>query len=145
MKLSEITISYKPRSRAKDLPLALSSEDTVSYLRKVWSSNISRVEEVYLLVLNNSNRILGFSHISKGGICATVLDPRVIFQIALKANATKIIVAHNHPSGILTPSSQDYQITKVIKEAGKLMQIDLLDHIIITKDSYYSFAENGQV
>ena len=87
---------------------------------------------------------LGIMHVSKGGISGTVTDVRILFQAAIKANASGIIVCHNHPSGNLNPSESDTKLTQKIKEAGNLMDIQLLDHLILTTDdSYYSFADNG--
>jgi DNA repair protein RadC len=94
--------------------------------------------------MNRSNSVLGIMAVSKGGLSGTVTDVRLIFQGAIKANASGIIVCHNHPSGNLKPSESDTKITRKIKEAGNLMDIQLLDHLILTMDgSYYSFADNG--
>jgi DNA repair protein RadC len=94
--------------------------------------------------MNRSNSVLGILEISKGGISGTVTDVRLIFQAAIKANASGIIVCHNHPSGNLNPSESDTKLTQKIKEAGNLMDIQLLDHLILTTDdNYYSFADNG--
>lgn len=96
--------------------------------------------------LNRSNAVLGILSISKGGISGTVTDVRLIFQGALKTNASGIIVCHNHPSGNANPSESDRKITQKIKEAGNLMDIQLLDHIIILPvEGYYSFADDGEV
>jgi len=94
--------------------------------------------------MNRSNSVLGIMPVSKGGLSGTVTDVRLIFQGAIKANASGIIVCHNHPSGNLNPSDSDTKITQKIKEAGNLMDIQLLDHLILIIDgSYYSFADNG--
>lgn len=94
--------------------------------------------------MNRSNAVLGILSVSKGGISGTVTDIRIIFQAAIKANASGIIVCHNHPSGNMNPSESDTKITHKIKEAGAIMDIQLLDHLIITMDGdYYSFADNG--
>ncbi|MCW3071308.1 MAG: repair protein [Bacteroidetes bacterium] len=89
--------------------------------------------------------MLGFSKISQGGLSGTVVDAKVVFQVALKANASSILLAHNHPSGNLKPSEADLMITKNIREAGKLMEIPLVDHIILTDEGYYSFADEGSL
>jgi len=90
--------------------------------------------------------VLGISSISRGGIVGTVIDPRIIFQYALKANATQLILAHNHPSGSIKPSDADISITKKIKEGARQLDIMLLDHLIIIPDErYYSFAEEGDI
>lgn len=100
-------------------------------------------EEFWVLYLNNSNKILFKSQLSKGGMTGTVVDVRMVFKIALEQNATSIILSHNHPSGKLAPSDADIQITKKIKNAGKELDIPVLDHIIISERGYYSFADEG--
>jgi len=96
-----------------------------------------------VILLNKNNRVLGLAHVSQGGVTGTVLDPRVIFCLALKANATGLVIAHNHPSGNLKPSNEDINITKQLVSGGKLLGIDVADHLIITADGYYSLADNG--
>ena len=100
-------------------------------------------EEFWVLYLNNSNKVKFKSPLSKGGMTGTVVDVRLLFQIALEQKAVGIILTHNHPSGKVKPSDADIQITKKIKEAGRIMDIQLLDHLIITEYSYYSFADEG--
>lgn len=100
-------------------------------------------EEFWVLYLNNSNKILFKSQLSKGGMTGTVVDVRMVFKTALEQNATSIILSHNHPSGKLAPSDADIQITKKIKNAGKELDIPVLDHIIISERGYYSFADEG--
>lgn len=100
-------------------------------------------EEFWVLFLNNSNKILFKSQLSKGGMTGTMVDVRIVFKIAFEQNATAIILAHNHPSGKLQASEADIQITKKIKNAGQQLDIPVLDHIIITETGYYSFADEG--
>ena len=95
------------------------------------------------MLLNRANRVIGISDISTGGVSGTVADPKVIFGIALKANASSIILAHNYPSGNLNPSQPDVSLTNRLKQAGKILQLSVLDHLIITRDGYYSFADEG--
>ena len=105
---------------------------------------IEHIEEFKLMLMNRSNAILGIMDVSKGGISGTVTDVRILLQATIKANASGIIVCHNHPSGNLNPSESDTKLTQKIKEAGNLMDIQLLDHLILTTgDNYYSFADNG--
>ncbi|MPT35047.1 MAG: DNA repair protein, partial [Flavobacterium sp.] len=111
-----------------------------------WNENkIELLEQSKILVLNRSNQVLGISHLSTGGTSGTVVDPKQVFAVALKANASAIILAHNHPSGNLYPSDADDKITNKLYKAGKLLDIEFLDHLIITKDGYYSFAESGRL
>jgi DNA repair protein RadC len=102
-------------------------------------------EEFWILLLNRSNRIIGRSKISQGGISGTVTDIRIILKLALDNMASSIILCHNHPSGNLIPSDSDISITDKLKEAGKLMDINVLDHVIVTDAQYYSFADEGKI
>lgn len=100
-------------------------------------------EEFWVLLLNRANRLVKKKKISEGGVSGTVADPKIIFKLAVEELASAIIVAHNHPSGNPKPSESDITLTKKIKEAGKLLDISLLDHLIIAHDKYYSFADEG--
>lgn len=102
-------------------------------------------EEFWILFLNRSNRIIDRMKISQGGISGTVTDVRIIMKKAVEYLASGIIVCHNHPSGNMNPSDSDSKITGKIKEAGSIMEIQLLDHIIISGKDYYSFADNGLI
>jgi DNA repair protein RadC len=98
-----------------------------------------------LLCLNRANKVIGFYKVSSGGFAGTVADPKVIFTIALNCAASAIIIAHNHPSGNLKASKADIDLTNKIKLAGDTLEINLLDHIIMTEDSYYSFADDALI
>jgi DNA repair protein RadC len=100
-------------------------------------------EEFWVILMNKGNKVLGTYLISKGGMATTVADPKVIFQIALEHHAASLILSHNHPSGQLKPSPEDIQITKKIVAGGKLLDITIFDHLIITDHAYYSFADEG--
>ncbi|MCU4174507.1 RadC family protein [Carboxylicivirga sp. N1Y90] len=102
-------------------------------------------EEFWILLLNRSNKILTRYKISQGGIAGTVIDVRLILKTAIDNLASSIILCHNHPSGNKVPSDMDKTITTKLKEAGKIMDIPVLDHIIVTEDSYYSFADEGEI
>lgn len=102
-------------------------------------------EEFWVLLLNRANRLIKKKKISEGGVSGTVADPKIIFKLAVEELASAIIVAHNHPSGNMKPSESDITLTKKIKEAGKLLDISLLDHLIIARDKYYSFADEGVI
>lgn len=111
---------------------------------KHWNLDIIEYqEEVKIILLNRANIVLGIYEMSKGGISGTVVDFRIILGVALKCNASSIIMVHNHPSGKLTPSDTDKSITKRLKEACGLLDLSLLDHLIITKEGYYSFTDEG--
>jgi len=120
-----------------------SSKDAYKVL-KIHLSDL-RTEEFWVLFLNQNNRVLHISQLTQGGINQSLVDLRVLFKIAMDHFATGIIVSHNHPSGNLKPSQEDIGITKKIKEAGELLNIQLLDHLIITQNSYLSFADEGLI
>jgi DNA repair protein RadC len=142
MQIAEIQVSYS-------LPVAdrvkvLHSRSIYEVLIQQWAlDSIEFIEEAKMILLNRANIILGIYNLSKGGITGTIVDLRVVLAIALKCNASAIILAHNHPSGNLQPSEQDKVITKKLREASKLLDLVLLDHLIISKNSYYSFADDG--
>lgn len=100
-------------------------------------------EEFWIVYLNNSNKILSKSQLSKGGITGTLVDVRIVFKSALEMGATALILCHNHPSGTLVPSDADKQITKKLKLAGDSLEIKVLDHLIITETDYFSFVDEG--
>jgi DNA repair protein RadC len=100
-------------------------------------------EEFWILLLSRSCKIIAKELISKGGLSGTVADPKIIFSIALQHQASSIILAHNHPSGNLKPSQQDIDLTRKIHQAGKILDIGVLDHLIITDGGFYSFADEG--
>jgi DNA repair protein RadC len=100
-------------------------------------------EEFWVLYLNNSNKVIYKAQLSKGGITGTVVDIRIIFKMAFEHNATGLLLSHNHPSGKLMASEADLKITKRIKEAGQTLEIQVLDHIIITENGYLSFQDEG--
>ncbi len=100
-------------------------------------------EEFWILILNRANKVIKKIRISEGGISGTVVDPKKIYKIALDNHASNIILGHNHPSGVYTPSEADVKITRKIKDAGILLEISVLDHIIVAHDTYYSFADEG--
>ena len=102
-----------------------------------------QTEEFWAVFLNQSNRIVGKSRLSAGGINQSVVDVRILFKTALEILATGVVIAHNHPSGNLKPSQEDLKITKQISEAGKILNIQMLDHLIITQNSYLSFADEN--
>lgn len=100
-------------------------------------------EEFWVIYLNNSNKVIYKSQLSKGGITGTVVDVRIVFKTALEQNAVAIILCHNHPSGVLQASEQDKQITRQLKRAGQTMSINVLDHVIVTEKGYISFVDEG--
>lgn len=113
-------------------------------LVETWDKDkIEFVEQFKVMVLNRANRVLGICTVSTGSVSGTVVDPKLIFAIALIANGSEIILAHNHPSGNLTPSTADHNIIQKLKTAGKYLELNVSDHLIITTDGFYSFAREG--
>ncbi|MDI5950820.1 RadC family protein [Flavobacterium yafengii] len=100
-------------------------------------------EEFWIIYLNNSNKVISKSQLSKGGITGTLVDVRIVFKTALEMGATGLILCHNHPSGTLIPSDADKQITRKLKLAGDSLEIKVLDHLIVTEKNYFSFVDEG--
>ncbi len=144
-KFSEVSINYHPKIKASSLPQIHSPKDAETHFRSIWSPKMDHVEESYMLLLNRANRVLGYFLLSLGGTSGTVIDIKVVFQVALKANAHGIIIGHNHPSGNLKPSEADISLTRKLKEAGQIMELPLKDHLILTSEGFYSFADEGLI
>jgi DNA repair protein RadC len=145
-KVSEIGLTYKYKTKAALRPKVSESQDAYDILIRYWDhGKIQFVEEFKILLLNRSGQILGIMDISQGGLSSTTVDIKLIFMAALKTNSTSIILAHNHPTGILKPSIADQQITRRINEAGKILEIKILDHLIVTTEGYYSFGDEGDL
>ena len=134
-------IVYSKKVKNSDLPKIILSEHAVELLRKIWGSQMEVKEQFFVLFLNHNNRVLGYHVLSTGGMDAVIADVRLIYSLALKSLASFIIIAHNHPSGNLFPSASDTEVTKKVRDAGQLMNITLIDHIIITKEGYFSYAD----
>jgi len=121
------------------------SKDSADFFRELWDDSIGIYESFFCIYLNNANNTIGWYKVSQGGITGTVADPRLIIKKALDVLATGIVMCHNHPSGQLRPSELDLQLTEKIKQVGKFLDIHVLDHIILTEESYYSFSDNGNI
>jgi DNA repair protein RadC len=144
LEVAEIELSYKSKVKPSLRPKISGSKDASDILKHSWDfSKIELIEQFKVLFVNRANRVLCILEHSTGGISGTVADPKLIFVAALKAGASGIILCHNHPSGNLTPSQEDRSLTKRIGEGCKLLEIQLLDHIVLTSESYYSFADEG--
>ncbi len=134
--------SFRKRAMIrKDLQQIRSSNDAREIIQPYFADLTH--EEFYCVFLNRANRVIKIEQISKGGISGTVTDVRIVLKSAVLNTASGMIVAHNHPSGNLSPSDSDSRITQKIKEAGLLLDVQLLDHLIIAGPDYYSFADNG--
>jgi DNA repair protein RadC len=144
--IAEISISYKPI--LENNKKITSSKDAYDVIYPLFDENTVALQEHFMVMfLNNANHVIGVYHVSKGGISGTVADVRLILGVALKCAASSIILAHNHPSGNLTPSSADEMLTLKVKHAGEYMDIKLIDHLIVTpsKSKYYSFLDEGEL
>ncbi len=142
--IAEVELIYRSKVKASDRPKITRSNDAYELFMKYWDENkLEFVEQFKVMLLNKANRVLGICEISTGGISGTVADPKLIFMAALKTNASFIVIAHNHPSGNLKPSRQDEELTAKIKEGGKFLDLPLLDHLIITDEGFFSFADEG--
>jgi len=142
--IAEITIGYSHLVKPSQQIQIHSSNDSYKHLLPIWK-NIEYHESFAVLLLSRANKILGIRWISSGGTSGTSVDIKMIFQAALKANATCIIAAHNHPSGSLYPSETDKKLTRKIHDAGTILDITLLDHIILSSEGYYSMADEGLI
>lgn len=145
LRVAEVQLKYRPRPLTESIT---ASKDLHKLLVKsVFDSDtIGHKEAFKVLLLNNFNKIIGFFNVSEGGLTSTIVDVRVVMQAALLTNATAIVLTHNHPSGNPNPSGQDDSLTQRIKDACKLMDIRLLDHIIVTPfDTYFSYCDEGRL
>ncbi|MCB6062368.1 putative DNA repair protein [Flavobacterium psychrophilum] len=139
--IAEIQVSYSTNSRIRQQ--ITTSYSAYEVFQNSWySGRMELQEEFKVLLLNRANQVLGIYNLSKGGVSSTIVDLKLLFGAVLKANASNIVICHNHPSGKLAPSDADIEITNKIKEACKLLDVHFFDHIIISHLGYYSFAEN---
>ena len=142
--VAEVELVYKSKVKASERPVISSSSDAADILRCLWEEGkLELVEQFKVLFLNRSNKVMAVYNISTGGITGTVADPRLILSAALKINAVSMILSHNHPSGSLKPSKADEELTYKIKCAAAYFDMKVLDHVILTEESYFSFADEG--
>jgi DNA repair protein RadC len=145
-KIAEVQLIYKNIIKPCQRPQILTSHDAFKILLSSWNKDlIEYVEEFKVMFLNRNNRVLGIYAVSSGGITGTVADPRLILTAALKVAAVSLILAHNHPSGGVKPSRMDIDLTEKIKAAGRYIDIAAVDHIILSSEEYYSFADEGLI
>lgn len=143
---AEIELVYRNKFKPADRPKINGVESAYDLLLSAWDMNrIELVEQFHILLLDRGNQCLGLSNVSTGGVSACVVDPKIVFATALKAKASAMILAHNHPSGCLKPSNADIYLTEKLCAAGKFLDLAVMDHLIVTPRDYYSFAENGLI
>lgn len=142
--ISEIELIYRSKVRASERPRITSSRRAYEIALQNWDADkIEFIEQCKIMLLSQSHKVLGIYEMSSGGIAGTIVDMRLLFSAALKAAAVNVILIHNHPSGNTVPSEADRHITSKAVQAGKLLDITILDHLIIAPESYYSFADSS--
>lgn len=144
---AEVQLTYKNSVKASTRYKISSSQDTCQLMLKHFPADTIEYRESFKVVLlNQACRVLGIASISEGGISSTCVDVRLILQAALLANATQIILVHNHPSGNIKPSSLDDILTERVRKAAELMEIHVIDHVIITpEEGHYSYYDEGKL
>jgi len=144
--VAEIEIRYIPTVKPSKRPKIGLPEDAYRILIDSWDmAKIELVEQFKVMLLNRAKRVLGICTLTTGSVTGTIADPKQVFAVALKANACEIIIAHNHPSGNLIPSKADYQLTYKMKTVGDYLDLKVVDHIIVTAEGFYSFAQEGTI
>ena len=144
--VSEVELIYKSKVKPTERPQVKTPNDCYQLLLQTWDENrIEFVEQFKVILMNRAHRVLGIYELSTGGVSSTAVDIKLVFMAALKANACNLVLSHNHPSGNLKPSMADERLTSRIKAAGTLLEIEVLDHIIVTSEGYYSFANEGMI
>lgn len=129
--------------QAKEKPKISGSRDVFDIMHPILAD--LPYEEFWILLLNRANKVMSIQKISQGGVAGTVMDSKIIMKAAIDSLASSIILCHNHPSGNIMPSQQDKNITQKVKQAGVIMDIPILDHIIVTETGFYSFADEGDL
>lgn len=143
--VTEIELRYKNPIKPSQRPQVTNAEAAYRLFRDTWNPDTLELRESFkVMLLSRDSRVLGIATISEGGMTTSIADPRMIFAIALKANACGIILCHNHPSGNLQPSKSDIAVTRKIKKTGELLDITVFDHLIVTGEGYYSFNDGGE-
>ena len=142
--VTEVKLSYYPKISHDHLHSITTSQDARNLFRQYWDEATLKLAETFkIMLLNRSNCCIGLATISIGGVSSTIVDPKLIFALALTSLSSAIILCHNHPSGKTKPSEADKALTNKLKNAGEFLDIKVLDHIILTSESYFSFAEEG--
>lgn len=143
--LGEIEVSYRYDNALADRPIIKSAEDAIDVLKNLYHLERIGLQEQFVIVfLNRANKVIGSSNLFVGGLTGTVVDIKLVLAIGLKLMASSIIISHNHPSGNIKPSEEDKKITNKLCDASKLLEIQLLDHLVVTPDmKYFSFANEG--
>lgn len=142
MDICEIQVSYKRPTIFFDK--VNNSKVVYDVFLSTWNKKIINLQEEFkIMFLDRNNAVLGIFNQSKGGVAGTLVDPKLTFGVALKAKASSLILAHNHPSGEMKPSEEDKRLTKKLIDGARILDLVIVDHIIVTSNGYFSFADNG--
>ncbi|MDW3191270.1 MAG: JAB domain-containing protein [Cytophagales bacterium] len=137
--IEEVKLTYRNKLKASDRPKITGAQDAYKVFLQSWDfDQIDLLEECKAMFLDRQLRVMSLASISKGGFNGTVVDLRIVFAMALKRRANSLILAHNHPSGNLKPSHRDISLTRNFVAAGKIMKIEVEDHLVITRDGFHS-------
>lgn len=138
---------YELKKLQTDFPSTklTNSKESSAFIRQFYGDDIEIFESFFILMMNTGLKTIGYAKISQGGVSSTIVDLKILAKYAIDSLASSVIIAHNHPSGSLIPSDDDRRLTNKIKEALKLFDINVVDHIILTKEEYFSFAEEGLI
>lgn len=139
-----VKLSYTYGGPISDLPVLRDSRAMRNFIFPVFEDFVEHYEEFHIILLNHGMRVLGHCPIGKGGLNSCVADARLVLQAAILSNASAVVLVHNHPSGALVPSNADRNLTRNLSQALQLVNIKVVDHIILTRDSYFSFADFGE-
>src|SRR5690606_1850326 len=133
----------RKETSGEERPIIHSSKDVFALMQQFYAD--LNHEEFWIVLLNNANRVISKQLVSRGGTGGTVVDVKIIFQLVLQHGATSLVLTHNHPSGSPKPSNEDLQLTRRIAQAGTILDVRVLDHVIFTDQDYHSFADAGQL
>lgn len=146
IQVTQVELVYKSKIKHSDRYLIGDSRAAFKLFLDYWDmSKIDLLEEFKVIFLNRGGRVLAMANLTVGGISGTVVDQRHVISIALKLNAVSLIACHNHPGGSMTPSDADKELTRILMDCGAVFQIKLLDHIIISSEKYFSFADHSRI
>jgi DNA repair protein RadC len=146
LQVAEIDIIYKSKVKPSLRPQIKKLGDGADIFRHYWDKNkIEYIEQFKVMLLNRARYVLGIYEVSTGSITGTIADPKLVFSAALKMNASYLILCHNHPSGNLTPSTCDKEMTARMQECGRLLDVPVIDHLIISMEGFFSFQDEGMM
>lgn len=144
--VAEVDLVYRSTVKPSMRPKITSAEYAYKILLESWDKDkVEFIEQFKVLLLNKAFKVLGLCLLSTGGISYTPVDPKLVFMAAIKAGASGILLVHNHPSGNLEPSQADIRLTQKIVEGGRFLEINVMDHLIISTEGYYSFSDEGML